>query len=102
MTLLIERFVSTWNLIADLKALQKDESDPLMSTFATMILNEYEFPVMMMIIAPNGTIVHKLNANKFMDAENSFIESGLNNPATYQYEKFLKEGLTKLEEAPPG
>ena len=58
------------------QALQKDESDPSMSAFATMLLSEYEFPVMMMVIAPNGTVVHKVNANDFLDIDTSVFESG--------------------------
>lgn len=73
-----------------------------MSSFTTMLLDQYEFPVMMMIIAPNGTVVHKINANTFLDMETSVFESGLSDPAPYLYEKFLKEGLTKLEVAPAG
>jgi hypothetical protein len=50
-----------------MQALQADESNPKMSAFAKMLLSEYEFPVMMMVIAPNGTIIHKVNANNFLD-----------------------------------
>nr|KAG5695198.1 hypothetical protein BaRGS_018320 [Batillaria attramentaria] len=78
-------------------ALEKDENDPVMSEFAKTLLSEYEFPVMMMVIAPNGTIVHKVNANEFLDMESSVFETGLQNPSSFQYEQFLKEGLRKLE-----
>ena len=47
-----------------------------MSAFATMLLAEYEFPVIMMVIAPNGTVVHKVNANDFLDIETSVFDSG--------------------------
>ncbi|KAK7481156.1 hypothetical protein BaRGS_00027589 [Batillaria attramentaria] len=92
-----QRFVSTWALVVDLQALEKDENDPVMSEFAKTLLSEYEFPVMMMVIAPNGTIVHKVNANEFLDMESSVFETGLQNPSSFQYEQFLKEGLRKLE-----
>ena len=48
------------------QAFQKDKSDPEISSFASMLLSEYQFPVMMMVIAPNGTIVNKVNANDFL------------------------------------
>ena len=47
-----------------------------MSDFAAMLLADYTFPVMMMVIAPNGTILHKVNANDFLDMETSLLESG--------------------------
>lgn len=84
-----------------MEALKKDESDPSMKEFATMLRAAYEFPVMMMVIAPNGTVVHKINANDFLDMETSVFESGLQDPASYQYEQFLKEGLAKLDGLSP-
>nr|KAG5695197.1 hypothetical protein BaRGS_018319 [Batillaria attramentaria] len=48
-----------------------DENDPVMSEFAKTLLSEYEYPVVMMVIAPNGTVVHKVNANEFFDMESS-------------------------------
>lgn len=64
------------NSVIFLQALKKDESNPEISEFASMLLKEYSFPVMMTVIAPNGTIVHKTNANTFLDMEVSFLESG--------------------------
>uniref|UniRef100_A0A8C4SYT2 Uncharacterized protein n=2 Tax=Erpetoichthys calabaricus TaxID=27687 RepID=A0A8C4SYT2_ERPCA len=63
----------------------------------------------MMICLPNGTVVHHINANDFLDLtsmkpEDSF-EGGLfsfsNNfedPSTSSYVNFLKEGLEKATE----
>lgn len=34
---------------------------------ASHFLENYKFPVMMMVALPNGTILHKVNANEFMD-----------------------------------
>lgn len=98
-SLLHQHFVNTWALVVDLKALEKDESDLEMSQFAKMLLADYEFPVMMMVISPQGKIVHKINANTFLEMETSFFESGLQNPSTYLYERFLREALEKLEVA---
>lgn len=72
-------------------------SDPVISKFASYLLTEYEFPVMLMVIAPNGTVVHKVNANDFLDMESSIFETGLQSPSSIQYEKFLKEGLRKYQ-----
>ncbi|KAL8559589.1 hypothetical protein ACOMHN_008300 [Nucella lapillus] len=95
------RFVNTWCLVVDLEALKKDESDPSMQEFATMLHAQYEFPVMMMIIAPNRTVVHRVNANDFLDMETSVFQSGLQDPASFQYEQFLRDGLAKLEGVSP-
>ncbi|KAK7481154.1 hypothetical protein BaRGS_00027587 [Batillaria attramentaria] len=75
------------------KPIHADENDPVMSEFAKTLLSEYEYPVVMMVIAPNGTVVHKVNANEFFDMESS----GLQGQLPLQYKLFLKEGLRKLE-----
>ncbi|KAK7481146.1 hypothetical protein BaRGS_00027579, partial [Batillaria attramentaria] len=75
-SLLQQRFVSTWALKVDLQALEKDENDPVMSEFAKTLLAEYKFPVTMMVIAPNRTIVHKVNANDFFEMTRSVFGTG--------------------------
>nr|KAG5695193.1 hypothetical protein BaRGS_018315 [Batillaria attramentaria] len=57
-------------------ALEKDENDPVMSEFAKTLLAEYKFPVTMMVIAPNRTIVHKVNANDFFEMTRSVFGTG--------------------------
>ncbi|KAK7481176.1 hypothetical protein BaRGS_00027609 [Batillaria attramentaria] len=92
-----QRFVSTWALKVDLQALEKDENDPVMSEFAKTLLFEYEFPVTMMVIAPNRTIVHKVNTNDFFYMARSVFGTGLRKLLPLQYKRFLKEGLRKLK-----
>lgn len=38
-----------------------------MARTAKHFLSNYKFPVMMMVSLPNGTILHKINANEFME-----------------------------------
>nr|KAG5695196.1 hypothetical protein BaRGS_018318 [Batillaria attramentaria] len=78
-------------------ALEKDENDPVMSEFAKTLLFEYEFPVTMMVIAPNRTIVHKVNTNDFFYMARSVFGTGLRKLLPLQYKRFLKEGLRKLK-----
>ncbi|KAL8590296.1 hypothetical protein ACOMHN_006412 [Nucella lapillus] len=68
-----------------------------MSAFAAMILSEYHFPVMMMVIAPNGTVVHKVNANTFLDTRALGAEDSGYALHHERYENFLREGLAKVE-----
>lgn len=49
------------------KELEKDPHQPEYSKVASHFLENYKFPVMMMVSLPNGTILHKVNANEFMD-----------------------------------
>ncbi|KAK3093662.1 hypothetical protein FSP39_018598 [Pinctada imbricata] len=49
------------------KDLEKDSHQPEYSKVAAHFLENYKFPVMMMVALPNGTILHKVNANEFMD-----------------------------------
>ncbi|ESO93526.1 hypothetical protein LOTGIDRAFT_119239, partial [Lottia gigantea] len=105
-SLLSEEFISSWSLVADLKELEKDESEPVYSVIAKELLANYEFPVMMMVIHPNGTILNKVNANAFLDIDVSILEMGFINfdyfyfsfddPSAVEYVKFLKEGLYKI------
>ena len=60
------------------QALESDENQPEMAALAKHHLSLYEFPVMMSVSLPNGTIVHTVNANNFLDSGNdiSLFESG--------------------------
>uniref|UniRef100_A0A7N8Y2R3 Selenoprotein N n=1 Tax=Mastacembelus armatus TaxID=205130 RepID=A0A7N8Y2R3_9TELE len=74
---------------------------------ARLHLEKYSFPVEMMVALPNGTIVHHINANFFLDqtamkpeeegATFSF-SGGFEDPSTSTYIAFLKEGLEKAKE----
>lgn len=61
-----ESFISNWALVADLQELEKDPHQPVYSKTATHFLENYKFPVMMILALSNGTILHKVNANDFM------------------------------------
>ena len=60
------------------QALENDEEQPELAKLAKYHLSRYEFPVMMSVSLPNGTIVHTVNANNFLDAgkDISILESG--------------------------
>ena len=75
-------------------------------------LDSYKFPVMSLVIAPNGTIIHKINANDLLDQSQTesekFIETiGMigqlmsggedYNPTSQVYARFLQEGVTKAK-----
>lgn len=99
MSLLAEHFLSSWFLVVDLKAVENDENQPEMAKLAKYHLSLYEFPVMMSVSLPNGTIVHTVNANNFLDTEKdvSIFESGFEDPAGVAYAKFLQDGLKKAK-----
>lgn len=76
--------------MVDLKDLEKDSSQPSeVQKTAAHFLENYKFPVMMYVAYPNGTIVHKVNANEYMDEGQGFMD----NP----YLNFLKKGISNAE-----
>ncbi|KAK2147360.1 hypothetical protein LSH36_557g01040 [Paralvinella palmiformis] len=83
------------------KAAKADQSQPELAAIATQQLKDYRFPVMMMVSLPNGTVVHSVNANEFMDEDMSDLSSlftlGLEDPSGVAYARFLEEGLTKTK-----
>ena len=58
-----------------MQALVEDSTQPEASALATIHLDNYEFPVMMTVSLPNGTIVKSTNANTFMDISQEFEAS---------------------------
>lgn len=105
LALLNESFVSSWSLVKELEELQSDKENLSYATYASLHLEKYNFPVEMMICLPNGTVVHHINANYFLDITSvkpeevdsslfSFSD-GLEDVSTSTYVKFLKEGLDK-------
>lgn len=78
-----------------------------MSQRARLHLEKYSFPVEMMVALPNGTIVHHINANYFLDqtsmrpeedAASFSLSGGFEDPSTTTYINFLKEGLERAKE----
>lgn len=107
LALLNESFVSSWSLVKELEELQNNQESKPYATFAALHLENYNFPVEMMICLPNGTVVHHINANYFLDITSvkpedvdtslfSFAD-GLEDVSTSTYVKFLREGLEKAK-----
>uniref|UniRef100_A0A8D3BED6 Selenoprotein N n=1 Tax=Scophthalmus maximus TaxID=52904 RepID=A0A8D3BED6_SCOMX len=107
LALLNQSFISSWSLVKELENMQADEQNTVLSEKARLHLERYNFPVEMMVALPNGTIVHHINANFFLDqtamkpeeegATFSF-SAGFEDPSTSTYISFLKEGLEKAKE----
>uniref|UniRef100_A0A672GMI0 Selenoprotein N n=1 Tax=Salarias fasciatus TaxID=181472 RepID=A0A672GMI0_SALFA len=103
LTLLNQSFISSWSLVRELEGLQADEQNPALAEKAGLHLADYTFPVEMMVALPNGTILHHINANVFLDQtamrpedEASFsFSAGFEDPSTSTYIRFLREGLER-------
>uniref|UniRef100_A0A2R8MRR0 Selenoprotein N n=1 Tax=Callithrix jacchus TaxID=9483 RepID=A0A2R8MRR0_CALJA len=105
LTLLNESFISTWSLVKELEELQSNQENPAHQKLAGLHLEKYSFPVEMMVCLPNGTVVHHINANYFLDITSMKPEEIENNlfsfsptfedPSTATYMQFLKEGLRR-------
>ncbi|ELW47635.1 Selenoprotein N [Tupaia chinensis] len=105
LTLLNESFISTWSLVKELEDLQSTPDNPAHRRLASLHLEKYSFPVEMMICLPNGSVVHHINANYFLDItslkpediENNVFSfsSTFEDPSTATYMQFLKEGLRR-------
>lgn len=89
----------------ELEDLQDSQENPSHKKLADLHLEKYSFPVEMMICLPNGTVVHHINANYFLDitsmkpedVENNIFSfsSTFEDPSTATYMQFLKEGLRR-------
>uniref|UniRef100_H3A241 Selenoprotein N n=1 Tax=Latimeria chalumnae TaxID=7897 RepID=H3A241_LATCH len=107
LALLSENFISSWSLVKELEILQNNEENELLAKQASLHLEKYNFPVEMMLCFPNGTVVHHMNANYFLDITSMKPEemeggifsfsAGFEDPSTAMYLKFLKEGLEKAK-----
>lgn len=87
--------------------MQADEQNPALSEKARLHLEQYSFPVEMLVALPNGTIVHHINANYFLDqtamkpeddGSTFSFSGGFEDPSTSTYINFLKEGLQKAKD----
>ncbi|CAL8287200.1 unnamed protein product [Lota lota] len=102
-----DHFISSWSLVKELEHMQTDEQNLLLGQKAQLHLETYNFPVEMIVALPNGTIVHHINANYFLDQtamkpeeeEATFsFSGGFEDPSTSTYMAFLKEALHKAKE----
>ena len=101
-----------------MKELEKDPHQPVYSHTASHFLQNYKFPVMMILALNNGTIVHRVNANDFMHtAEGDYSPSMLDSfwklfygdegliptkKVTTQRPELFREHKRKMkEDAPP-
>lgn len=112
MSLLNQSFISSWSLVRELEDLQADaNANPALAERARLHLAAYSFPVEMMVALPNGTVLHHINANVFLDQTAMKPEdedqeegrafsfsSGFHDPSTATYISFLKEALQRAQE----
>lgn len=103
LSLLEESFISTWALVVDLEELKNDSTQLEMSKIAATFLDSYRFPVMMMVASPEGKVVHAVNANEFLDRQQTMYEAVVNldfgDPSIVNYVGFLKEGIIQWQKA---
>ncbi|NXG48115.1 SELN protein, partial [Psilopogon haemacephalus] len=107
LALLNHSFVSSWSLVKELEELQSNRENELHSKLAALHLEKYNFPVEMILCLPNGTVVHHINANYFLDitsmkpedVESNIFSFSTNfeDPSTATYLQFLKEGLQRAK-----
>ncbi|OXB74228.1 UNVERIFIED_CONTAM: hypothetical protein H355_011680, partial [Colinus virginianus] len=107
LALLNESFISSWSLVKELEELQTNRENEFYSKLAELHLEKYNFPVEMIICLPNGTVIHHINANYFLDitsmkpedVESSIFSFSANfdDPSTATYLQFLKEGLQRAK-----
>uniref|UniRef100_G1MSJ3 EF-hand domain-containing protein n=1 Tax=Meleagris gallopavo TaxID=9103 RepID=G1MSJ3_MELGA len=107
LALLNESFISSWSLVKELEELQTNRENEFYSKLADLHLEKYNFPVEMIICLPNGTVIHHINANYFLDitsmkpedVESSIFSfsSSFDDPSTATYLQFLKEGLQRAK-----
>uniref|UniRef100_A0A6I8NC05 Selenoprotein N n=1 Tax=Ornithorhynchus anatinus TaxID=9258 RepID=A0A6I8NC05_ORNAN len=105
LALLNESFVSTWSLVKELEELQRHPENEAHRELAARHLEKYGFPVEMLICLANGTVVHHMNANHFLDITSLRPEAGegaafgfaaaFEDPAAATYAQFLREGLRR-------
>lgn len=89
----------------ELEDLQNSPQSAAHQKLASLHLEKYSFPVEMMVCLPNGTVVHHINANYFLDITSMKPEDVENNvfsfsstfedPSTTTYMQFLREGLRR-------
>lgn len=110
LALLNQSFISSWSLVKELEDIQADKQNLVLREKARLHLESYNFPVEMMVALPNGTIVHHINANYFLDqtamkpeeaGDTLSFSGGFEDPSTSTYLSFLKEGLEKAKQYLP-
>ena len=100
MKLLTSHFVSTWSLLDDVKRLSRNQYITLeLKKQAELAVESYRFPVECMIAMPNGTVIHRMNANELLENDNADTSAvdGLSDGLSANYYKFLNEAISKAK-----
>lgn len=98
--ILREAYVSTWSLVVELEELVPRSDRPFASKLASLSLEKYTFPVTSMVLLPNGSVVHQINANTLLNSELTLTDSvfeTFQDPLEKAYALFLEEGLKKAQ-----
>jgi len=97
----MEKFISTWTLVAELKDLAGNGTNVEVTEAAKAHLDSYRFPVESMVSLPNGTVLSRMNANDLMEGssnEEVSLPTGFSDELSLMYYKFLEEGVTKAKQ----
>lgn len=89
--------MSSWSLTAQLKEYVASEADEATVKMAAACLNEYKFPVQIVCLLPDATVVDSLCANDLLtvdDVDETELE-GFNDPIELAYHHFLKSCVAK-------
>lgn len=99
--LLQNYFVSTWALVSDLEIMKSRSPPDLESHLAESVLKDYNFPVESLVVYPDGTVVHHINANTLLDFGDQIVDfsilKGFHDPVEKEYHNFLKEALRRTD-----
>lgn len=89
--LLLKHFVSTWSITAQLKEITALDFEDSASKMAAACLGHYRFPVQIICLLPDATVVNSINANDILDVhtvdEDDFV--GFSDPIDMRYHQFL-------------
>lgn len=97
----MEKFISSWTLVAELKDLAANGTNTEVAEAAKAHLDSYRFPVESMVSLPNGTVLSRMNANDLMEGSSNVGESlpaGFGDDLSLMYYKFLEEGVAKAKQ----
>lgn len=89
--------MSSWSLTAQLKEYVASQADEATIKMAVACLNEYKFPVQIVCLLPDATIVDSLCANDILavdDVDETELE-GFTDPIEMVYHHFLTSCVSK-------
>ncbi|KAG8194591.1 hypothetical protein JTE90_013327 [Oedothorax gibbosus] len=91
--LLQKHFVSFWTTVAELKGMVQENPNPKNSLLAKTCLNNYVFPVESLILFPNGSVIHRVNANDLLTLVEKESLFSIQDPLETLYHQFLQNAL---------